>query len=142
VKETIAALLIIVLSLAAFIAWLHYSFSSQVALVAVTLIGVVVIIVVGITLAATIQRNTLNGVAQFMAKDATVDRYRMQSQNEILKLERERVKADNYRVKTDEQLRLEDERRKRKQLEVKPQEDYQDPEFKFLDTEIEVEYYE
>lgn len=109
-------MLLVALVAIGFIAWLHIYFSPSIALIAIALVAGTIFFIGGSILSSYIQKNTLNQVAQFTAKDATVDRYRMQTMKEMVRGEVETQKANAYRVKTDEQIRLLEARQQYKQL--------------------------
>jgi len=77
-----------------FIAWLHIYFSPTIALVAICLLAGTIFFTGGALLATYTQKSTLDGVAQFSAKDAVTDRYRMQSLRELAKGEAWKQKAE------------------------------------------------
>jgi len=76
---------VIVCALVALVAWLHITFSPQFALAGIILLGSGFFIVVGILLAASIQRATLGSVSQFNERDAKIDRYRQEAFRDLVK---------------------------------------------------------
>ena len=104
---------IIIVSIAGFLYWLHSSFGPYYALgaviIAVILLFGTVMFVAGSGLAHKIQKNTLEGISKFNAKDAMIDRYRMKSLHEA-------TKANAYQVKLETQKQLIDYKQAQKQL--------------------------
>lgn len=98
------------------VAWLHVFFSPTIALIALVILAGTVFVVIGILLSAFIQKNTLNGVTDYAAKDAMTDRYRMQTMKELVNVEKEHLKANVQKIKTDEQIRLLEYKGQQKQL--------------------------
>lgn len=92
---------IIIVAIAGFIFWLRYDFGMNVALIAVILTAGTVFFIGGTILSYYIQRSTLDQISKFNAKDATIDRYRMQTTREI-------AKGESYRIKVESQKQLMD----------------------------------
>lgn len=77
-----------------FLWWLRYDFGANVALIAVVLTAGTIFFIGGAILTHQIQKNTLDGVAKFSAKDAMTDRYRMQSLRVLAQGESAKQKGD------------------------------------------------
>ena len=113
VNDTTIRLGFVVFGVSFFLYWLHSSFGPYYALgaviIAVILLFGTVMFVAGSSLAHKIQRNTLEGISKFNAKDAMIDRYRMKSLHEA-------TKANAYQVKLETQKQLIDYKQAQKQL--------------------------
>lgn len=103
-----------VVALGLFIWWVRHDFGASYALVAVVLLAGTIFFVGGAILTHHIQKSTLDGISKFNAKDATVDRFRMQSLREI-------AKSESYKVKADTQKQIIDYKQSVKQLPDKQQ---------------------
>ena len=77
-----------------FVWWLETRFSPTYGLIAITLAAGTLFFIAGAILSSYIQKNTLDQVTKFSAKDATVDRYRLQSAKEFATSEKYYAKAD------------------------------------------------
>jgi hypothetical protein len=85
-KDTVfATVVVIVGALGALVAWLHLTFSPTYALAGIILLGSGFFIVVGVLLAASIQKATLGAVSDFAERDAKTDRYRQQAFKELMR---------------------------------------------------------
>ena len=89
--------------------WIEDRFGSNYVMIVFALLAGTLFFIGGSILTAYIQKNTLNGIAEFSSKDAQVDRYRMQSLKEL-------SRNDGYRVKTEEQMKLIDYKQNQKLL--------------------------
>lgn len=90
-------LAIIILAIGIFLFWLRYDFGANTALIAVILTAGTIFFIGGAILSHYIQKNTLDQISKFNAKDATIDRYRMQTTREIAKGETWKLKADTQK---------------------------------------------
>lgn len=90
-------LAIVILAVAGFLFWLRYDFGANIALIAVVLTAGTVFFIGGTIVSYYIQKNTLNQISTFNAKDATIDRYRLQTTREIAKGENWKLKAETQK---------------------------------------------
>ena len=89
--------------------WIESRYGSNYVMIVFALLAGTLFFIGGSILTAYIQKNTLNGIAEFSSKDAQVDRYRMQSLKEL-------SRNDGYRVKTEELMKLIDYKQNQKLL--------------------------
>lgn len=99
-----------------FLWWLRNDFGANYALIAVVLTAGTVFFIGGAILTHQIQKNTLDGVSKFSAKDAMTDRYRMQSLREI-------SKGQSWQLKADAQKQIIDYKAEKKLLTSQPKPD-------------------
>jgi hypothetical protein len=111
-----------IVTVVAFLWWMESRFGANFALIGLSLLAGTIFVIIGIVLSAYIQKNTIAGIVDYAAKDAMTDRYRMQSIKELAKVGKEDSKANAYKVKTDEELRLLEAKQAMKQLPA-PKED-------------------
>jgi ABC-type bacteriocin/lantibiotic exporter with double-glycine peptidase domain len=104
---------LVIITAVIFLWWLQTYFGVQWALVAIVLCAGTAFVIIGIVLSHQIQKSTLDNVAKFAAKDAMVDRYRMQTTREI-------AKGEAYRIKAESQANLIDYKNQQKLLTQKP----------------------
>ena len=97
-----------------FLWWLRHDFGATYALIAVILVAGTVFFVLGSVLTHHIQKSTLEGVSKFAAKDAMVDRYRLQSVREL-------AKGEAWKLKAESQKQLLDYKNEQKRLAAKPE---------------------
>lgn len=100
---------------AAFLWWLRHDFGANYALIAVILTAGTIFFIGGAILTHQIQKNTMDGISKFNAKDATVDRFRMQSLREM-------SKGQSWQLKAEAQKQIIDYKAQQKQLTTKPEE--------------------
>ena len=103
-----------------FVWWLESRFGAEYALVGIALLAGTFFVVVGVLLAAWIQKNAVSGVIDYAAKDAMTDRYRMQSLKELAKAGKEDLKNEGYRLKSDEAIRFLEAKKQAKETAPKP----------------------
>lgn len=102
---------IVIVAIGLFLWWLESRFGANIALIAVVISAGTVFFVGGAILSSYIQRNTLDGVSKFAAKDAMVDRYRMQSLREMSKGESWKIKAESQKQLLDYKQELKNQNR-------------------------------
>lgn len=101
--------LVVVVAGALFIWWIRHDFGANYALIAVILCAGTVFFILGSLLSAYIQKNTMNEISKFNAKDAMIDRYRAKTLYEG-------SKGNSWQLKAEAQKQLIDYKNEPRQL--------------------------